>query len=303
MNHRPASPFRRAAASFWLKALFRVTQAAPGLVGRIRSPVAYAAWCFSRHIRDHTSDNAAHIFPTPLSTSQRRSFGLGVTRSFYDFVRDMGLSLKADRQQLLARIEAVHGLETYQATRSHGKGAVILTAHMGSFEVGLAALSQYESRIHVVFKRDRHEVFERLRADLRKRLNVQEAAIDDGWPIWMRLRDALVNNEVVALQGDRVLPPQKGAAMPLLGGKVVLPTGPIKLALAAGSPIIPIFSIRGGGDRVRIYIEQPIMVDAGLDEQVIPAAMRQWAQVLGRYIGRYPDQWLVLEKAFCEDAA
>ena len=87
-----------------------------------------------------------------------------------------------------------------------------------------------------VFKRDVRSSFEQIRKSLRQRLGVLEAAIDDGWTIWMRLRDALTSNHVVNLQGDRVMPGQKGQAVPFCHGHLLLPTGPIKLALASGAP-------------------------------------------------------------------
>ena len=53
------------------------------------------------------------------------------------------------------------------------RGAVLVTAHMGSFEVGLAALRHVEANVHVVFKRDAFGGFESLRSALRARLGVQ----------------------------------------------------------------------------------------------------------------------------------
>ena len=159
---------------------------------------------------------------------------------------------------------------------------------MGSFEVAVAALLEHEKRIHVVFKRDIGR-FERIRQTLRQRLGVVEQPVDDGWGIWMRLRDALRDDDVVAIQGDRVMPGQKGRRMPFLGGHLLLPTGPVKLATASGAPIIPVFSVRTASGRVRLFIEDPIIVGDDTDY-----AMEQIAAVIARYVATYPEQWLVL---------
>ena len=113
---------------------------------------------------------------------------------------------------------------------------------MGSFELGVVALRELNERVHVVFRRDRVDAFEHLRSTLHQRLGVAEAALEEGWTVWMRLRGALQANEVVAIQGDRVMPGQRGMEMPFLRGHLSLPTGPVKLASASGAPIIPVFT-------------------------------------------------------------
>jgi KDO2-lipid IV(A) lauroyltransferase len=299
-NMRRRGRWRHRAAAFWLGMLFTLADRWPAAARGIRPMVTMPAWFFSRKIRQNTAANGRRILGQAASARALRQFGVGVTGCFYDVVCEIGRSARIGRADLIARIESVEGLDHYQAVRASGSGAVVLTAHMGSFEVGLAALGQYESRLHVVFKRDTSGRFERLRASLRQRLNVCEAPVDEGWPIWVRLRDALLKNEVVAVQGDRVMPGQKGVPVAVLGGHLMLPPGPMKLAMAAGAPIIPIFSIRAKKDKIRIFIEPPIYVEANGDDPV-RAALEAWAQVLGKYIARYPRQWLMLEKAFCED--
>ena len=133
--------------------------------------------------------------------------------------------------------------------------------------------------MHVVFKRDDMSRFEQVRSALRKRLGVIEAPIDDGWTVWLRLRDALMRNEVVMLQADRVMPGQKGCPLPFLHGHVELPTGPIKLALASGAPVVPIFALRTRSGRMQINIEPPIFVEPS-DERDSPVARE-----IGRHSG------------------
>jgi KDO2-lipid IV(A) lauroyltransferase len=85
--------------------------------------------------------------------------------------------------------------------------------------------------------------------------------------------------------------------MPLLGGHVVLPTGPVKLAIASGAPVVPVFSVRTPGGKIRLFIEEAIEVGHDVDK-----ALAKLAAVIGKYVAAYPEQWLVLHPAFDEDA-
>ena len=207
-------------------------------------------------------------------------------------------------KQLRERIETIEGRDAYLEYRKQGRGAIILTAHMGSFEVGLAALADVEKNIHVVFKRDAMDGFEAVRRTLRANLGVQEAAIDDGWDTWMRLRDALEQNHVVVMQADRAMPGQKAQAVPMLYGHLMLPLGPLKLAQISGAPLVPVFTVRTPGGGCRLFAEAPIVVDpnAELINGIHPALL-EVGRVIEKYIAAYPEQWLILDPAFVEDAA
>lgn len=257
----------------------------------------------SRALREGTQKNAGRIFGPGTPAGRRERFSRDVVGNFFDFVYDVGRTRRMSREELMGLVESIQGHQRYLDLRAEGKGAIVVTAHMGSFEAGLAALLEHERQpIHVVFKRDERSRFEQIRRSLRERLGVHEAAIDDGWTIWMRLRDALAANHVVTLQGDRVMPGQKGQAVKFLHGHLLLPTGPIKLAIASGSPLVPIFSIRVPGGRIRIHVEEPIRVDPAAEpvDGVHPALL-QFAAVLERYVAAYPEQWLLLQPAFVED--
>jgi KDO2-lipid IV(A) lauroyltransferase len=145
-------------------------------------------------------------------------------------------------------------------------------------------------------------VFERLRSEQRARLGVIEAPVDDGLATWFKLRDALVANEVVLLQGDRTMPGQRGVVVPFLNGHVEVPEGPVKLALITGAPIIPTFAVLTDRATVRIILGAPVLVGGSDPGAVSPeVALSKLAAEIAEVVRRYPEQWLVLEKAWVED--
>jgi KDO2-lipid IV(A) lauroyltransferase len=257
----------------------------------------------SAQIRTSAAANARRIFRAELSDAMCLTFARQVVGQFYDFVTDVARSRSMTAGQIRQRIESIAGRDAYLAHRREGGGAIILTAHMGSFEVGLAALADVEPHIHVVFKRDALSGFEALRRSMHQTLGIHEAPIDEGWGTWMQLRDALQNNHVVVMQGDRAMPGQKAQAVPVLGGHLMLPLGPVKLAQISGTKIVPVFAIRSPTGRCRVFAEDPIYVDAGAElvGGAHPALLR-WGKVIEKFIAAYPEQWLVLGPAFVEDA-
>jgi KDO2-lipid IV(A) lauroyltransferase len=296
------SRLRRWLANFWLRYLFWHAWHMPWVVRATKWFYLSFALVFSRAMNEGTQANARRILGDDLSPRQLSRFTRHVVSNFYDFIYDIGRSLGSSRTQLLERIEMATGTESYNETRKLGRGAIVVTAHMGSFEVGCASLLDREPRVHVVFRRDLLERFEMMRARLRKNLGVIEVPMEQSdWTAWMPLRDALLRDEVVVMQGDRVMPGQKGRRVKFLGGHLLLPTGPIKLSLATGAPVIPVFSIRTKKGKIRLFIEDAIEVDPN-DPDAVDRGLEQMARVIERYVRDYPEQWLVLQPAFCEDA-
>jgi KDO2-lipid IV(A) lauroyltransferase len=291
-------------ARFWLRLFFRIAESAPWLLRMLKRPVVWGVVRCSPSIRHATAMNAKRLLGPNTTKSDCGTFAAKVVGCFYDIVIDIAKSGRLTVAQLRSQIDSIEGHEEFLATRADGKGAIILTAHMGSFEVGLSALAELEPQIHVVFKRDEFDQFETIRRRLRATLGVHEAAIDEGLDTWLRLRGALESNQVVVMQGDRAMPGQKAQVVPICGGHLLLPLGPIKLAQISGSPIIPVFCIRTKSGRCRLFVERAIRVepDAQLVNGVHPQLLKL-GKVIEKYITAYSDQWLVLEPAFIEDSA
>jgi KDO2-lipid IV(A) lauroyltransferase len=294
---------REAAASGWLRGLFFCARHFPGALQFIRPFIVAGVVKASRSVRDGTRANATRIFGRELNDREAETFARGVVGNFYDFVVDVGRSASQSRPQLLARMSGVDGHDAYVAMRSHRRGAILVTAHMGSFEVGLAALREVEPAIHVVFRRDSFEGFERMRRQMHDKLDVREAPIDEGLPALIRLKDALEANEVVVIQADRAMPGQKAQSVPVLHGHLKLPVGAVRLAQITGAPIVPVFTAREAGGQFRVFLEDAINADpdAPLVEGAEPA-LRSIGRSIEKFIGRFPEQWLVLNRAFVEDA-
>lgn len=290
----------------WLRIFFWLASTVPIVLFLIRPFAVTMAVLCSSAVRSGTTANAARIFSRRLTRPAALRFSRRVVGSFYDFVVDLGRSRGSTAEDLMALVGRVDGREAYDNCRKLGRGCVLVTAHMGSFEVGLAGLTVPERSIHVVFKRDPSAAFESLRSRLRGRLGVHEVPIDDGWNAWLSLRDALLRDEVVVMQGDRAVPGQRSQVVPFLGGHLRIPTGPARLAQLTGSPIVPVSTVRvdpsSAGGRFQLRLGTPIHVRTDIDAaSAITEATNAVGRAIETMVAEHAEQWLVLEPAFEED--
>ncbi len=291
-------------AHFWITAFIRFAGWCPGLMRLFRPLGVRIAWWSSRPTREGTIANARWLLGAESAMPARRALARAVVGSFYDFLLDLGRCRAMTVEDLTREAESVEGLDRYRSARAAKRGAILVTAHLGSFEVGAAGLRRHEPRLHVVFRRDPMDVFESLRSEQRKRLGVIEAPVDEGWPVWVRLRDGLLADEVVLMQGDRLMEGQRGMEVPFLGGHIGVPTGPARLALATGSPIIPVFAIRVPSGRIRVVLEDAVVVEPELGPgEAVERATIAVTRAIERHVSAHPEQWLMIRRVWKEDMA
>ena len=159
-------------------------------------------------------------------------------------------------------VESVIGFSRLVEGRLKGKGVVLLTAHLGNWEVGGLMLAEVKQPIHVVLVPDLFAGVERVRRRMHGRAGVTEILVDRTFLPTLAVLRALDRNGIVAMQGDRTsTTPDLRAALRARG---LLSSRPFRVAMATGAVVPPAFIVSVPGGRHRAIIEEPILIeDAG----------------------------------------
>jgi Kdo2-lipid IVA lauroyltransferase/acyltransferase len=188
-------------------------------------------------------------------------------------------------------VESVVGFSRIVEARQKGKGVLLLTAHLGNWEVGSFMLAQVRMPIHVVLVPDIFPGVERARQKLHERAQVIEIPVDRSFVPTLAVMRALEANGIIAMQGDRDFD-NTGLAVPFFGRESYFPRGPFRVAMATGAAVLPAFIIQVPDGRYRAVVEEPLEIrrsgdrDAALAENI-----RRYAVTLERYVRDFPDQW------------
>jgi lauroyl/myristoyl acyltransferase len=168
-----------------------------------------------------------------------------------------------------------------------GKGLIVLTVHLGNWEMGLLHLSNLGRPVSVVLREEETEGA-RFENEARRRAGVR--IVPAGASAWngLELLLALRRGEIVAIQGDRAFGPLHERA-DLFGAPVDLPSGPFLLAQASGAPLLAVCVPILGHSRYAISVEGPLRVAPG--EEGLREAVRSFARMVERFIADHPTQW------------
>ena len=220
-----------------------------------------------------------------------------VLSAFYKFALnwcDIMLMTRLSGERLHALVGRSSSAKPLDDALAAGSGAILISPHLGNWELGGLGLADLGYPINVLTFREPDERFNSERERLRAERGIRFIYVDrdDTSPLAViEAVNALRRNEALAILGDR-----DGSSNTIeaefFGRPTNIPVGAAYLALASGAPVIPAFVVLEKG-RYTTLMEEPIYFTGrhGEHAAVIRAGIERLLAVFERYIRAYPDQW------------
>jgi KDO2-lipid IV(A) lauroyltransferase len=221
-----------------------------------------------------------------------------VISAYYKYCRnwtDTLLMFRLRGPALFGLIGRDVGGEHLDEALSRGSGAIIISAHLGNWELGGLGLAERGYPLNFLTFRERDEKVNELREEVRAERGVRFIYVDRNDPSPLAIIEAvnaLRRNEVLALLGDRD-GSSHTISLDFFGRPVDIPVGAAYLAIATGAPVIPVFVPLERG-LYTTFMEEPIYFEGGRGGdhgEAIREGTERLLRVFESYIRQYPDQW------------
>lgn len=243
--------------------------------------------------RLNAMDNIRHVLPEADEREVELVVRSICRESIYNF-RDLLLIPHYERGAIVHPDPLIEGSWSYlDDALAGGKGAIIVTAHVGPFDYIMQLLHQRGYKMTSVTGRTTSRfVFDGI-TWLRRRHN---ANIVEATPSGIRrVFQALRQGECAAFLGDFDFF-GTGMKVTFFGYPASIPQGPVRIARETGAPIVPLFA-RRVGNRQTLIMHQPFVVEKTRDmEADFKAALAKLVDSLERGIGGAPEQWVMFQK-------
>jgi predicted LPLAT superfamily acyltransferase len=202
------------------------------------------------------------------------------------------LYLINERYALLA--VSIEGEELMRQMVARGRGAFLLGAHLGSFEM-MSAIGRRQPGLRVAV------------AMYDDNLNRVRALFGAGDPAsapeiiplgrleaMLRIRDCLAAGTFVGMLADRTPGESPAHVVSFLGSPALFPTGPMRAAAALRCPVIFMTCLYRGGNRYLVVFRQ--LADfsqpaAGERDAAVRAAIERYAALIEEYCRSHPYNW------------
>jgi KDO2-lipid IV(A) lauroyltransferase len=234
-----------------------------------------------RHIR--------MAFPKNFTGKQIRKLAfrvwVNVGRNLFEVVR----WLRMTREEIVSQVARCHGWGHLEKALRRGKGALVVTGHLGNWEL-LGTYLAFRHAVSGVAQNLYDPRFDRMLTSLREK-KMGASIIKRG--IALRgILEALKKNQVVMALCDQDTG-KDGVFVPFFGKEAWTQSGVARIAQKTGAALIPAFLVRGADDKFELHVEKEIKVpQTGDREKDMLETVRRYTEVIERYVRAYPDQWV-----------
>jgi KDO2-lipid IV(A) lauroyltransferase len=266
-------------------AVGRLPPRAAGWMGRRLGDLGYV---LTPGRRKTALTNLARAFPEIALGARRRI----CRRSYQHFglmVVELAAMLARPLEETLRRIR-VDGLEHVRSAMDQHGRALLLTAHLGNWELLPVACRLTGYRLSVVLRPLDAPWLDRLAMRLRERSEVD--LIDKRAALRPVLR-ALAGGAMVGILLDQNAARREGVFVPFFGRAASTSKSMAVLALRTGTPIVPAFIRRENRGTHRVVVGHALpLPPAGEIEAAIVALTARCTEAIEAAIRETPEQWL-----------
>lgn len=196
---------------------------------------------------------------------------------------------------LLEQIVEAGGLDELGRALAEGRGAILLSGHLGSWELGAAVVAHSLGHFKVVAAPMKNPMVDAFLVRCRRSAGIEPIAPG----ISMRqVVKAVRNGEAVGFLADQDAGPS-GLMPEFFGRPASTATGPAAIAIRWHVPIFLSFSVRLADGRHRLTLEKvepPEPNAPGGRDQSIDWIMRRYTIRLEEVVREQPEQWLWLHR-------
>jgi KDO2-lipid IV(A) lauroyltransferase len=183
------------------------------------------------------------------------------------------------------------GLENYLAAREEGRGALILTGHLGAWELSSFYHSLMGHPMSIVIRRLDNPLVDALVNRIRCLHGNRVLHKDD---FARGLLAAMRRGETVGILMDTNMTPPQGVFVDFFGRLACTASGLARVAMKTGARVLPGFLLWEESRRQYVLrFGAPIALQAtGVEEADVSANTAIFTKVIEDYVRAYPDQWL-----------
>ena len=283
---------RRAVAAAGIHLLFRILRGLPRRAAlRFCQLLGRLAWMLDRRGRRVSLTNIEHAFGARVEPGLRRSIGRSAYINLAANLADLSRVSKLSTESLSKLVtEGQEGFIQIEKAVRKGRGIIILTPHLGNWELLTAYLGSRGAPVHFVGREPYDERLDALFESVR-------CSHGAGWirrgGAFGRIREVLNEGELVLLLIDQDTSRVRGTYVDFFGRPAWTATGPAVLARLTGATILPTALIRLQNHSYRLVMEPPIRtVDTSDEEYDDWENTRRCTLALESLIERFPAQWV-----------
>lgn len=228
-----------------------------------------------------------HYFRHRLKFSKTRSL-LSIYKSYYVFgqtIIDKVAISSGLRDKFTYEFD---GIDLIRETIRQKKGGVLISAHVGNFEIAEFFFGELEEKtsISLLTTDVEHTAIKEYIESVTSESNINLIIIKEDLSHIFEINAALARNEIVCITGDRYVKGSKYLSQSLLGEEAKFPAGPFLLASRLNVPVLFVYVMKETTSHYHLYARR-----AKAKKRDAKKLLEEYTESVSWMLEKYPLQW------------
>ncbi len=182
------------------------------------------------------------------------------------------------------------GEEYLQEMVNRQKGGLLLSAHIGNWEMAGHLLARLGTDMHIVMYDGEDQEIRDYLESITEKYSAHIILIKDDLSHIYAIQEALDKNAFVCMHADRFLEGNKTRTAPLLNKPALFPAGPFLLARTFQVPVSFVFAMKDRALDYHFYASEP-KIYTGPKESAVDRMLQDYCASMETVVRKYPLQW------------
>ncbi len=184
------------------------------------------------------------------------------------------------------------GIEHIQEMK---EGGFLIGAHMGNWEIASELLENFSVKVNILMLEAEREQIKKLMKDTLAEKKMNIIPIQDDLSHLVAIQQALDNQELIVLHGDRFIGKTKTLSLPFFNREARFPYGPFYMAAKFNKPISFVFAFKEKKKHYHFFASRPQSYpnfkSIQQRNEVVKTIALEYVQLLEKMVVDYPTQW------------
>ena len=183
------------------------------------------------------------------------------------------------------------GEENLRKIAALKKGGILLSAHIGNWDVAGHLLKRLETPVNIVLYDGEHEQIKEYLEMVTGKMGVNIIVIKNDLSHIYTISDAFSRNELVCMHADRFIDGNKTLTTRFLGEMARFPMGPFLLASRFKVPVTFVFAVKEKRMHYHFFASEIKEYTDPVKEVVMQEMLADFTAEMEKKVKKYPEQW------------
>ena len=230
-------------------------------------------------------------FRTILNYSVMKAF-ISIFRNYYVFGQ-----ILIDKVAMLAGFQHrfTFTFEGEEYLRQMDKGGLLISGHVGNWEIAGNLLNRLNKRIHIIIFDAEHQQIKGYLKDVMKERDVHFIIIREDYNHLKEIEAAFAHGDIIAMHGDRFIEGNKTVTVDFMGLPVKFPVGPVNLAARFNVPVSYVFAVKENRSHYHFFATPLYQIEFTRNlkkrEVILGEAVTTYVRKFEEVLRKFPLQW------------